>query len=162
MPPWSWWFGHLTLLQSYLNGLPPDVNVYLSMRSLTRDYSETEVFLMDLWPVFSPILMIFGPEPSIQVSNKYNLPKPKTQHKSMLPVVGGASLISMNDKDWKYWRSLFNPGFSTAVMMSRVPLVVDAVKIFCEGLSAKAGNGVFSLDDMTTRLTMDIITKAIL
>lgn len=68
----------------------------------------------------------------------------------------------MNDEDWKFWRSLFNTGFSAAAMMNRVPTVVDSVSTFCDQLRIKAEKGVFSLDDMTTRLTMDIITKAAL
>lgn len=117
---------------------------------------------MDYWPMFDPVIMIFSPEMSVQVSSTYNLPKPESQYHSLRPIVGGPSLISMNDTDWKFWRSLFNPGFSAAAMMNRVPLVVDAVEIFCQRLRAKAGKGIFSLDDMATSLTFDIITKATL
>lgn len=78
MPPWSWWFGHLTVLQKELNGLPANVNVYSAMQNLIDKHSDTEVFLMDFWPMFDPVLMIFGPETSAQVSNKFNLPKPES------------------------------------------------------------------------------------
>jgi len=159
---WSWWTGHLLVLQRHLDSLPPDANVYMAMQDLALKHNDTEVFLFDFWPVFDQVLMIYGPEASNQVSNQYNLPKPASQHKSMLPIVGGPSLISMNDKDWKFWRGLLNPGFSAKNMVDRVPTVVAAVEVFCDELRAKADKNMFLLDDLTTRLTMDIITKATL
>ncbi|KAF2875732.1 cytochrome P450 [Massariosphaeria phaeospora] len=163
MPPWSWWFGHLAYLQRALKDLPPDVNVYEAIVELVREHSDTEIFLLDFWPVFEPVFMVYGPDLSMQVSsNQNNLAKPQYSHESLSPVVGGPSLISMNDTDWKFWRSLLNPGFSNAAMMHRVPDLVDAVETFCHELGKYVDRGVFSLDDMTTRLTMDVITKAIL
>jgi cytochrome P450 len=159
---WSWWTGHLLVLQRHLDSLPSDANVYMAMQDLALKHNDTEVFLFDFWPVFDQVLMIYGPEASNQVSNQYNLPKPASQHKSMLPIVGGPSLISMNDKDWKFWRGLLNPGFSSKNMADRVPTVVAAVEVFCDGLRAKVDKSIFLLDDLTTRLTMDIITKATL
>ncbi|KAF2745752.1 cytochrome P450 [Sporormia fimetaria CBS 119925] len=162
MPPWSWLFGHLKVLQSQLNGAPPDANVYWAMRDLAVEHADTEVFLMDFWPMFTPVLMISDPEMSLQVSNQYNLPKPESQHKSMAPIVGGPSLISMNDTDWKYWRSLLNPGFSASAMADLVPSVVDTVALFCERLRQKVGSPAFRLDDLTMDLSMDVITKVTL
>jgi cytochrome P450 len=159
---WSWWTGHLLVLQRYLDHLPPDANVYTAMEDLAFKHNDTEVFLFDLWPVFAQVLMIYGPEASNQVSNQYNLPKPESQHKSMLPIVGGPSLISMNNEDWKFWRGLLNPGFSAKTMMDRVPTVVRDVEVFCDQLQTRVNKGVSLLDDFTTSLTMDVITKAIL
>lgn len=160
MPPWSWWMGHLLVLKEKLDGLPPDANVYYAMQDLVlKDHADTEIFLMDYWPMFDPVLMVSGPEPSVQVANTYNLPKPREHRKFFYPIVGGESLITMEGTEWKFWRSLLNPGFSAAHMLSLVPSIVESVEVFCSLLRERAGKEIFSLDDLTTRLTMEIITK---
>jgi hypothetical protein len=159
---WSWWTGHLLVLQRHLNSLPADANVYLAMQHLVEAHSDTDMFLFDFWPAFDQVLMISSPEASMQVSNKYNLPKPLSQHKSMAPIVGGPSLISMNNEDWKFWRALLNPGFSAANMLDRVPDMVDSVQVFYDKLLSKSDGGIFSLDEIATQLTMDIIMKVTL
>lgn len=159
---WSWWFGHLRVLDKKIRKLPPDANVYMAMQDLVQDHADTEVFLMDYWPMFQPVLMISGPELAHQASIKYDLPKPSDQEKSFRPIIGGPSLLTMNNEQWKIWRSLLNPGFSASHMLSLVPSIVDAVEVFCELLEEKADKEVFLLDDMATRLAMDVITRTTL
>ncbi|KAF2746813.1 cytochrome P450 [Sporormia fimetaria CBS 119925] len=160
MPPgWSWLTGHLLILQKYVDRLPPDANVNLAMRDLAREYSETEVFLMDFWPVYPPLLMVYDPDAAVQITTKYNLPKTDMHLQFMKPITGGPNLISMSNEEWKYWRSLFNPGFSAGAMMDSVPKLIKSVRIFCDTLKEKAGKGIVQLDDLTTRLTMDVIIK---
>ncbi|KAI9661098.1 MAG: hypothetical protein M1821_009425 [Bathelium mastoideum] len=156
---WSWFTGHLLTLQKYVDQLPPDANVNLAMRDLASEYADTEIFLMDFWPVYPPFLMVYDPEAAVQVSTKYNLPKTDMHLSFMKPIAGGPNLISMSDQEWKTWRSLFNPGFSPAAMMENVPYIVDAVQVFSDKLGEKIGGGLFCLDDLTTRLTMDVIIK---
>jgi cytochrome P450 len=159
---WSWWFGHLLILEKNLKKLPPDVNVFMAMNDLVRDHQDTEVFLMDYWPIYDPVLMVFGPELATQASIKYELPKPRHQEDGFRPIIGGSSLITMNGDEWKLWRSLLNPGFSASHMLSLVPSVVDAVDVFCQLLKEHVNTGVFSMDDMAMDLTMDVITRTAL
>ncbi|KAI0479535.1 putative cytochrome P450 [Xylariaceae sp. FL0804] len=159
---WSWVTGHLLVLQKYLDKMPPDAAVAFAMRELCREYADTEVFLMDVWPVYPALFTLFGPGPIHQICNKYNLPKTATAALTMRPVTGGPSLISMNGDEWKFWRSLFNPGFSTGAMFNNVPHVVDSVLVFREQLIEKVGRGMFSLDELTTRLTTEVILKVTL
>jgi cytochrome P450 len=71
-------------------------------------------------------------------------------------------MISMNDAEWKKWRSIFNPGFSAGTMVDQVSTVVDSVQVFCDILRVKAGTGPVHLDDLTTRLAMEVILKVTL
>jgi cytochrome P450 len=77
----------------------------------------------------------------------------------MKPITGSPSLISMSDKEWKLWRWLLNPGFSTVAMMDSVPHIVKSVQIFQAKLKEETQQGVICLDDLTTRMTMDVIMK---
>lgn len=164
MPKWNWWTGHLLVLKDNLDRLPADANVYYAMQDLVlKQHTDTEIFLMDYWPIHEPVYMISAPDVSMQVANKYNLQKPFGSAKKFSPIVGGESLISMNDDEWKLWRSLFNPGFSASHMLELVPAIVDSVEVFCSLLQEKAEKRqLFSLSEMTMRLTMDIITKVTL
>ncbi|KAI1855547.1 hypothetical protein JX266_000412 [Neoarthrinium moseri] len=159
---WSWITGHLLVLQKYVDGIPPDAAVAFAMRDLAQDFAHTELFLMDFWPVYPPLFTVFGPESISQICNKYNLPKTAVAAKFMKPISGGPNLVSMNGDEWKYWRSLFNPGFATGAMLNNVPHIVDSILVFREKLVERIGKGMFSLDDFTTRLTTEIILKVTL
>ncbi|KAK8053073.1 cytochrome P450 [Apiospora saccharicola] len=137
----------------------PDCSVQFAMRDLCQEYSDTEVFLMDFWPVYPALFTVFGPEPVNQICNKYNLPKTEIAIKFMHPITGGPNLQGMNGDEWKYWRSLFNPGFSTGAMLNSVPYVVDSILVFRQKLIERIGKGMFSLDELTSKLTEEIILK---
>ncbi|KAL4914026.1 cytochrome P450 [Aspergillus aurantiobrunneus] len=159
---WSWLTGHLLVLQKYVDWLPADSHVLLAVHELAKDYADTEVFLMDVWPVFPALYMVYDPDAAVQISTKHNLPKPDQALKFMHPITGGPSLLAVNDSEWKTWRSIFNPGFSAGNMTDQVPAVVDSVQVFCDILREKIGAGVFQLDHLTTRLTMDVILQVTL
>ncbi|KAK8859210.1 hypothetical protein PGQ11_009944 [Apiospora arundinis] len=156
---WSWITGHLLVLQKYVSQIPPDASVQFAMRDLCQEFGDTEVFLMDFWPVYPALFTVFGPEPVNQICNKYNLPKTAVATRFMHPVAGGPNLQGMNGGEWKYWRSLFNPGFSTGAMLNSVPHVVDSMLVFREKLIERIGKGMFPLDEMTSKLTEEIILK---
>lgn len=76
---WNWITGHLLTLQKYVGKFPADANVNLAMKELAMEYGDTEVFLMDFWPVYPPLLMVYSPETAEQITTQYNLPK-TSQH----------------------------------------------------------------------------------
>ncbi|KAF2802036.1 cytochrome P450 [Mytilinidion resinicola] len=161
-PGWSWWTGHLLVLKRHLDSMPPDASVFLVLQKLAEEHSDTETFIIDFWPAATASLIVCGSESSLEVSNKYNLPKPQSQVELFRPMIGGQSVLTMNDEDWKRWRALFNPGFSAAHMARLIPTVVESVEVFCEILREKAGGSIVQLDSLTTRLTMEVIAKVTL
>lgn len=148
---WNWITGHLLVLQKYLDGIPPDAAVAFAMRDLCWEVADTELCLIDFWPMYPPLFTIFGPEATSQVCNKYNLPKPLVAATSMRPVTGGRDIVSMNGDEWKYWRSLFNRGFSNGAVLNHVPHIVDSVLVFSKNLIEKVWKEMFSLDQLTTK-----------
>ncbi|PVH99414.1 cytochrome P450 [Periconia macrospinosa] len=157
---WSWATGHLLTLWRYKNKFPRDAFVGTALTLLAADFSDTEAFVMDLWPVAPAILIVYSPELSTQISTKYNLLKEESFEKSLGPITGGPNMLTMNGEQWKMWRAIFNPGFSAASMQDYVPHVVSSVETFCELLDKKTREGdIFRLGDLTMRLTADVITK---
>lgn len=77
----------------------------------------------------------------------------------MQPVTGGANLVTMNGEEWKFWRSVFNPSFSASAMANNVPHIVDSVQVFREKLIANIGKDFFCFNELTMKLTKEIILK---
>ncbi|KAL4900590.1 hypothetical protein BDW74DRAFT_188205 [Aspergillus multicolor] len=149
---WSWFTGHLLCLKKYTDRLPADAHVLLPTDELAREFSDTEMFLIDTWPVFPALIMVYDPDAAVHISTKYNLPKSPFLPSLLHPITGGPSLVSMNDAEWKKWRSIFNPGFT----------IVDSVQVFCDILRTRVGSGLIQLVELTTRLTMEVILRVTL
>src|SRR5687768_12228714 len=113
---------------------PPLANVALTLAEVCREFKETESFVMDLWPSYAPMIVTFSPAAAAIVSTRANFPKPDLFYHSVKPLIGGPSILTMNGKEWKTWRSRFNPGFSATSLVDHVPFIVDCVNIFCEKL----------------------------
>jgi len=156
---WNWFVGHALVLLRYSSHFPPLANVALVMQEILREFPDTEMFLLDLWPSYTPVIVNCNPEAIFLVSQKYNFPKAKIAGDSVKPITGGPSLISQNGNEWKTWRSRFNPGFSAAALMDQVPYIVDRVQVFCDKLREHARREIFSLDDYATGLTFEVIMK---
>ncbi|KAF2726749.1 cytochrome P450 [Polyplosphaeria fusca] len=159
---WSWFFGHSFALLEYTQRFPPLANIGIPMQELSKNFADTEMFLIDLWPSYPSSVVIFNPEAANLATQKYNLPKPAMAGASVEPIVGGTSILSMNGAEWKKWRSLLNPGFSAASLVNHVPFVVDCVQVFCDKLRELAAKEIFSLDEVVSRLTFDVIMKVAL
>ena len=77
------------------------------------------------------------------------------------PVTGGPNLLTMNGPQWKEWRGIFNPAFAQSYLQDQISAVVESAEIFCRKLRERQDT-VFCLEDIATRLTMDIIIKVAL
>jgi cytochrome P450 len=161
MPEWSWIGGHLLVLRHYLDSYPPDTFVNIIATHMARDLGNPDMFYLDLWPFLAPNLMVNSPEVATQVSNKLNLPKPPMYGAMFDPMNGGPSILTMNGKEWKHWRTLFNPGFASSYLLEQVPAIVGSIEIYCDQLKRRTGT-VFRLEDVTTRMTMEVIIKTVL
>ena len=157
---WSWVSGHLLVLNRYTSRFPPLANLNLALQEIGHEFADHESFLLGLWPFQPPVIVTFNPESALLVTQKLHLPKPKISHEMFKAIAGGPNLISMNGNEWKRWRSLFAPGFSSSNVIDHVGYIVELVEIFCDKLrTGSVENTVFSLDDFATRLTFDVIMK---
>lgn len=118
---------------------------------------------MDTWPFGYPICAIIDPEVANQVTVQHSLPKHGALAKVIWPLTGTKNLVSMNGPEHKRWRAIFNPGFSNAHLMSLVDGIVDDSLVFADILAKHAdANDIFSLEDATTKATVDIIGRVVL
>jgi hypothetical protein len=71
MPPWNWVFGHLLVLKKYTDRHPADTYITTSIRDMARDFSETDMFYLDLWPFTTPVLCVDDADAANQVGNAH-------------------------------------------------------------------------------------------
>lgn len=131
---------------------------------IRKKYNLGKFFYLDWWPLGPRWLFIADPE----IASKF-MTTGQSLHKSHLEtdfiniLLGKNNLVSLEGAHWKYLRSVFNPGFSAAHIMTLTPYVVDASLVFCENLhGCAANNTMFELEEQATNMTIDIIGKLVL
>ena len=109
------------------------------------------------------MLIILDPVAATQITVHNSLEKHSTTKDYVYPLVGEKNLVTLEGKEWKMWRGIFNPGFASSHLMSLVGgMVLDTLR-FAEILSDHAAKGdVFKLEDAAMRLTVDIIGNVVL
>ena len=71
--------------------------------------------------------------------------------------------MAMDGVEHKRCRAIFNPGFSSAHLMTLVDGIVDDSMLFMEILGRHAkGQDIFSLEEAATKATVDIIGRVVL
>ena len=72
-------------------------------------------------------------------------------------------MVALEGHAWKSLRTIFNPGFSAAHLMTLVPYVVDSSVIFLDLLREKAQTGeLVQLDPLSIGFAIDIIGKVVM
>lgn len=161
MPKWNWFFGHLLALKHYTDRFPSDTFITTAIRDMAKDFTQTDLFYLDLWPFSTPVLVVCEADAAMQATTKNPFPKADSFNIVFEPIMGGPNLLSMNDQEWKEWRSLLSPGFGSGHLTDLVPAVLQSVETFCGKLRDRDGT-VFCLEEFATRMTMDIIVKVTL
>ncbi|KAK5167401.1 uncharacterized protein LTR77_007100 [Saxophila tyrrhenica] len=132
----------------------------LPLRIAKKYNISNKYFYMDVWPFQAPILYVFDPALSQQVTQEHSLPKFEGLKPFMIHLAGPGDMVSSDGAHWKKWRSIFNPGFAASHLMTLAPFIVDKATIFTQRLTGRAERGeVFRLEEDATRLTVDIIGK---
>lgn len=95
------------------------------------------------------------------MTQDHPLPKHPGLAEFMVHLAGPGDIVSTSDwPHWKKWRSIFNPGFASAHLITLASSIVDESLIFVDTLQKHAEKGhAFRLEEEATRLTVDIIGK---
>ena len=93
---------------------------------------------MDTWPFGYSICVVVDPEVAYQVTVQRCLPKHEAASDVIWPLAGTKNLVSMDGPEHKRWRAIFNPGFSSAHLMTLVDGIVDDSLTFMDVLAEHA------------------------
>jgi len=149
MPPHHPVLGHLPIFAKIVTSLPPDVHPHTYPHYLRTTYNLGPIFYLDTWPLGDPI--------------SHSLPKHPTLAKFLEPLGGKKNLVTVEGREWKAWRTIFNPGFASGFLMGLVPGIVEDVEVFGRVLGEWADRGeVVRLEEVATRVTVDVIGRVVL
>jgi cytochrome P450 len=165
MPPHSFLFGHLGIIgEITAHYFPEDVHGHHFCRAIRKAYPDLPPdFYIDLWPFSEQMLLVSDPKVAYQCTVEHSLPKQASLKMIIEPLTGGEDLLTMEGKEWKTWRAIYNPGFAAGHLMTMVPGMVEDAQIFAETLKKYArAEGLFELEEVCARLTIDIIGRVVL
>lgn len=163
-PPHSHIFGHLITMGELVSTLPPDLHPHSFPHHLRKKYPDLgPVFYLDNWPVSYPICAVVDPDVAYQATQQNSLPKHEINKEYIEPFVGKYNMLTLEGNLWKQWRSIFNPSFASGHVIHLVPRIIEDTSIFCDTLSMHAEKSdIFSLEDVTTKLTIDVIGRVVM
>jgi cytochrome P450 len=139
--------------------LPADAHINLLHTKIAREYGLETICYLDLWPTYDPMVIVLDAALAAQVTQLKDLPK-HPMYRLMEYTVGTQSIITTTGQQWKFWRKVFDPGFSSSHLATLTPMVVDRVNVFIERLKDHAKTGdVFELLPLTKSLTIDVIGR---
>jgi cytochrome P450 len=100
---------------------------------------------------------------AVEVTQTNSLPKSTAIETFIVHIAGPKSLLFAEGAKWKKTRSLFNPGFSLAHLMTLVPSIVDDATVYCKILGDHADSGeVRPIEEALAHLTIDIMGHVVL
>lgn len=157
-------FGHLLVIAQAFSSMPKDAHPHYLPDQLRRKYPELgSIFYLDGWPFMTLNLVVSSPETMSQITTEHVLPKFPAIKDFLYPLANGFDLVSMDGSEWKYWRDIFNPGFSAKHLMTMVPSIVDESRKFVQRLNQSASTrSVVRMKQFTDDLAMDVIGKVVL
>ncbi|KAF2839180.1 cytochrome P450 [Patellaria atrata CBS 101060] len=162
-PPHHPIWGHILVFADVQETLPPRIHPHILPHFIQQKYDLPPLFYLDFWPFGPNLCIIMSPTLINQAVVAPSLPKHEQVPLYVNPLAGKKALISLEGKEWKKWRGIFNPGFSISNMMSLVPSIVDESLVFVSVLESLADSGeLFRLDERVTRLTIDVICRVVL
>lgn len=163
LAPHSFWWGHLKLLGKIRRELPDDSWPVASWMLLKKRWGLGGVFVLDVYPITRPLLIVIDPKIAASITQTVSLPKAPFVKPYLGRLLGDKSMHSAEGSEWKALRALFNPGFSTSHLMSLIPSMADHIQIFRKKLLDVADTSqVILLQEEATLLSLDIICQTIL
>ena len=164
MPPHSFIFGHVLWYGRIAAQYPSDMHGHYIATVVKKAYpSLPSCFYLDLWPFSAQFLLVGDPSVAAQFTQDRSMPKFEGIKTYTRPILGSNDLLTMEGQEWKKWRAYYNPGFTPGHLMTLVPGIVEDTLTFCNILQRHVKEGdLFSLEEATTGLTVDVIGRAVL
>ena len=145
---------------------PSDIYGHMLPIALGEVYPEfykTGLMYLDLWPITTPMLVVFNPEIMAQFTQENSMPKAEHLHEEFMPWTGAIDIVNLDGPEWKKWRAVYNPAFSAKNITSLIPTMLEDVGVFAKWLRGIAASGKSTqLERQTTKLMVDLMGRAVL
>ena len=160
----NWLLGNLDIAAHCQEVFPDGMHPHSWIPYMQKRYGMGDIFYMDWSPLGPRWLFITNPEIIGQhITTTQSLHKSPLEANFLDIFLGPHNMVSVEGATWKNLRTMFNPGFSATHLMTLVPYIVDSSLVFYDVLRQKAEtNELIGLEELGTRLTIDIIGKVVL
>ena len=160
-PRKHWLIGNIDIPTDCAQHFPGDAHPHCYYRYIEKKYGARKFIYQDWWPLAPQWLLMNDPEMiSKFITTDQSLQKSYMESNFLDMFLGVNNMVSLEGDHWKAMRSAFNPGFAAAHLMTLVPYIVDACMTFNDALARLAkSNELFEMEEISTRLTIDIIGK---
>ena len=164
MPPWNPVLGHLYFCYKITSQLPQDAHPgYLPDMVRRRLPNLGPIYYLDLWPFGPQMLIVSSVEGLYQITQEHSLPKFPALRYFLYPIAQGMDLVTMEGELWKFWRGIFNPGFSARYLTTLTSSILEETdKMYAILQEHSRKKTRFSMKDLTDNLTMDIIGRVVM
>jgi cytochrome P450 len=154
----------IPILLELIKEIPTQASSNYYADLVRQKYDLGDVYYLDLWPIGMQFLMIVDPEITNQLIVKDSISKNSVLKLFMRFLVGSPNnLLSGDGHSWERLRRIFNAGFSTSHLATLIPSIIEESNVFCGILEKHAQRqDVFRLEEAATRLTIDVIGRAVL
>lgn len=106
---------------------------------------------------------VFHPDIASQFTQESSLPKAAEIARELGPFTNLRDLISMEGREWKFWRSVFNPSFSTKNLTALLPAFLEEIQVLKDRFIQAARSGeVLNMEKTVSTATVDVICRAAL
>ncbi|KAK8053332.1 cytochrome P450 [Apiospora saccharicola] len=156
-PPSLFW-GHLKVFDEFIKRGVTNRHPDIVLSEMNRALGDPPVMMLDNWPIFPKMVVVRSHEVARPSSHfPYSVLKSGSV-KRIMTLIGDKSILFKQNEEWKDVRKRFNPGFAPKHLMTLLPVIVDKAGPFIKLLDKFARTrDVFSLDEITTNLTFDVI-----
>lgn len=143
--------------------VPKDLHPQALMTVIQRLWRLGDFFFVDIWPLTEQMCVVTSPDLARQLTQVHPLPRHPMVTQYVRPLVGRHSMLISNGQKWRNLRGMFAPGFSSAYLMTLVPVMVDKTLIFCDALrSVSRARAVCQMEELAAKLTVDVIGQVVL
>lgn len=164
--PHSFLLGHFPVIAKLMAKYPIDMDGGVLPLAILReypDYYKFGVLYLDIWPISWPLLVVAHPDMMAQFCQDPSLPKHDLMEYEFKTFSNCDDLVCSGGQQWKTWRSIFNPGFSSKNVQSLVPDMLEEILVFRKWLQEKAATGETVPMTLQAQLvTVDVIGRAVL
>ncbi|KAI0860525.1 cytochrome P450 [Xylaria cubensis] len=127
-----------------------------------------QLFLLDVWPLRSPLLLVASHEVSEQLSKPteifpFGSPKSPSMTIELGRLIGAKSVLTTSGEEWRTIRKRYNPAFSHQQLLGYIPSISEKTQIYLENLDILSNSGKeFELLRLCLNLSLDVIGKVVL
>lgn len=121
------------------------------------------VIYFDTWPFGGSTFCIFHPDIISQFTQDRSFPKAPDVSRELGPLTDLRDLVSMEGTEWKFWRSVFNPSFSSKNLTALLPAFLEEIQVLKSRFLQAAESGeVLNMEKTVATATVDVICRATL